>query len=584
MTPNRRIPIAFIVLFFITWKLFATGATSETGPRHVASAWTIYKGGLYLNGQGRFYTKHETFTGANQIESGVTYWDSQISSSLYWGLTNHVQFGLTPILSQKYHTPKEGSDVPGDLLMNIKLGSIGPQSGAFGLALQLDARVPIGEHHNIPLHPYSADAVGFGGTGIVSFSPQLKTSSKFSFDVNAGYFNHNDADLKVSSSLADSFFVEAATQELTVATAARWTGKKIGLFAELHGRFFLQQPPETVYTRENVIYFSPGLVYQFNPWIQVIAGADILINGLDDETIYEIDGAPVLEKPWDTVPNMPDWRFNFGLSFRLKEGTPPQPKEKKKDESKARAKVEKVEDDKVDDAGPSKKDEKRDKKEKERDMLELEKRLRDQQKTPVVESEEERQGRIEAERQRMLEVLEELRKAMEEREQEEARQREEQLRKAEEQRLQREQEAEAARQDSLLKARAMQDSLAADVLPDSLTGETVPDSLNAELPAGEAPPDSIDSQSTPQKKGENVPTLQPDEQRVETDSTLNQDDAPEVPLDGAGDGQEAVPDSTEQQPELENDPPPEEGMVEENYDPPEDNPNDPDPDTETPPK
>ncbi len=483
-----------------------------------------------------------------------------------WGLTTHLEIGVTPIISQKYHTNNGGRDVPGDLLLNAKLGSFGPLDGALSMALQLDARIPFGDHHNIPLQPYSADAIGFGGVGIVSLSRQTKTSSNFSWDVNIGYFNHNDADLKGSGSEADTSLSEAATQEIRAGAATRWSGKKIGLFAEVHGTFFLQQPPPTVYTRENYLYFSPGIVYQFNPWIQVMAGADILLQGLDDETTYEINGTPVLEKPWKTVPNMPDWRFTLGLSFRLREGTPPQPKEKK-----VKAPVEKVkETDKPEKAStetpkrPSK-EEKIDKKQKENEIQELEKRLRTQEKEPVVESEEERFERLEAERQRMYEVLQELRSAMEEREKKEAQQREVERSKAEELRRQKEAEAAAAKQDSLLRFEATADSLAG-ALPDS-TADALPpkeaalDSLTGELPAGEALPDSsteVSPEARPDENNARPAEFQPEEQAVDRDSTTQPEDRPEQ-SDDQSQNQESVPDSLQtpgSTPEQHKEPPP----------------------------
>jgi len=188
----------------------------------------------------------------------------------------------------------------------------------FKLAFQFDVRLPTGNHHNVPLQPYSAKAVGYGGMGLFSlYTHPLQPGSGLAWDLNLGYFNHNDVGLKLANSDNDTLAVEAATQEMIFGTAARFMGKRFGLFVEIHSRLFLQQPPETAYTRENSMYLTPGFIFQFNPYIQLVASADLMLQGRDDKTRYDYENIE-FEKPWETVPNLPDWRFNFGINIRLK--------------------------------------------------------------------------------------------------------------------------------------------------------------------------------------------------------------------------------------------------------------------------
>ena len=377
-------------------QLYAFGASFETGPRHVGSAWNVNKGGLYLLGQGRFYTKHDVTE-----ETGVTVWDSQLSSSLYWGLGHHWQLGLTPIIRQKNHQldPPDDVDLPGDLLLNAKFGSIGPRKWPIRLALQIDARVPMAAHHNIPLQPYSANAFGYGATGFLSFAGPSQPQSGFALDFNVGWFNHNDGDLHTTSE-NDTLNIPGTT-ELVFGSSARLMGSRFGLFAEIHGRQFLQPPPEFAYTRENSMYVTPGFIFQFNPYIRLMASADVMLQGWNDETSYDNENGVLVEKPWNTVPNLPNWRFNFGLSFRLREGKAMLAQAGAAETATGKAAESVIE-------------EQRDEKDKELDVDELEQRLRNKENTPVVESEEERQSRMEAERRRMMEILQRLRKALEE--------------------------------------------------------------------------------------------------------------------------------------------------------------------------
>ncbi len=383
-----------------TCELLAFGANYESGPRHVGSAWNIYRGALYLSGQGRFYAKQDIFTGPNGIESGVTVWDSQTSAGIYWGVANHWQIGVIPIISQKNHQSDDESDSPGDVLLNLKLGSIGPYLAPLKMALQLDLRLPTGATHNIPLNPYAAGAVGFGGMGLLSINSRPgEPQSGFSLDVNLGYFNHNDKGIKLTDNEADTIMTAAATQELIVGTALRIMGKKLGFFTEAHGRYFLQPPPATAYTRENSLYVTPGFIYQFNPYIRIESSIDILLQGKDDETLYEENGVRIVQKPWETVPNLPEWRFNFGVSLRLKKGKPPQPRQQQA--SGEPAKTEQV----------KKGSKKKSKKQQQRDIRAMEERLK-QKSRQEQESEALRRERMQRERERMEALLKKLREEL----------------------------------------------------------------------------------------------------------------------------------------------------------------------------
>ncbi|MBN1481335.1 hypothetical protein EH223_03080 [candidate division KSB1 bacterium] len=412
MTFRNRITVIYFVSLLLSLKLCAFSARHETGPIHVGSAWNIYKGGLYVLGQGRFYSATDKVS-KNRQESEVIVWDSQLSATLYWGMTHHWQLGFTPILSQKHHLedPPQDSDSPGDMLLHVKFGSVGPRKAPFRLAVQFDVRLPVAEHHNIPLHPYSADALGYGAMGLLSLARPSQPDYGFAWHLNAGWFTHNDKGLTISNKENDPVTVQSPTQEMLFGSQARLKGKKLGLFAEVYGCYFLQEPPETAYTRENYVYFTPGIIYQFNPYIQVFASADLMLQGWQDKTAYESENGASVEKQWDNLPNMPNWRFNFGLSFRLKEGKPPAAPAA---ETATPATTEVPEEE-------NKRD-KETRKQRENDLKELEQQLKDRDSQQIIENDEEREQRIQAERQRMLEILQRLREAMENEEKEESEQ------------------------------------------------------------------------------------------------------------------------------------------------------------------
>ncbi len=398
--------------------LFAVGSYRETGPRHVSSAWNLNKGGLFVTTQGRFYTKQDIFTGPGGLESGVTIWDSQLSASLAYGLSQYMEVGIVPILRQKNHKTGTSADVPGDIYVYSKLGSIGRLDSPYKMALQFDTRIPTAAHHNIPLQSYSTNSIGYGATGMFSINANPKhPTSGWAFDFNLGYFNHNDQDLELDESESDTISVASSTQEILAGVSARLMGQSFGLFSEMHARMFLQEPPVVAYTRENSVYFTQGFLYQFNPYIRVVTSVDFLLGGKTDETTYFDGETKLVEKHWETLPNFPEWRANVGFEFRLSRGKTPV----------AKPKTEKVESKEVEEKEPE-----------ERNVQDLQRRFQEQQIRPE-ESQEEYEARLQRERQRMEELLQNLRERLK---QEAIEQKKEQERKKlEQERLEQEQKA-----------------------------------------------------------------------------------------------------------------------------------------------
>ena len=394
-----RLPI-FIIVFVLFSPLAASGAQFESGPRRVGSAWNVYRGGLSASTRGRFYTKQDIFTGPNNIESGVTVWDSQTSFGIYWGMLDHLEIGVVPLVSQKNHLSEPIIDIPGDVMFYTKFGSIGAADSKMKFALQFDARFPTGSTHNIPLNPYSASAIGFGGTGLFSMSSNPPDSATaLIWDVNLGYFNHNDKGLVLTNNPADTLDIEASSQQVMLGAALRVRGKKFGFFTEIYGAFFLQPPPAHAFSLENSLYVSPGFSYQFNPYIRIESSVDFLLLGKDDETSYFVNDVELAEKPWETLPNYPDWRFNLGINIRLKQGAPPKVREKLADD---KAVIKEVDG----------KEQAKSKKEKEREIKALEERMRTQNKNKTIETEEQRRERMQIERERMEALLIRLREGL----------------------------------------------------------------------------------------------------------------------------------------------------------------------------
>jgi hypothetical protein len=506
--------LVIFVLFSIFCPLYATGAQFENGPTRIGSALNIYRGGIVAATRGRFYSKQDIFTGPNNIESGVTVWDTRTSFGLYWGMLDHLEIGVLPIISQKNHVNDPEIDVPGDVLFYLKLGSLGALDSKYKIALQLDALFPTGATHNIPLNPYSAGSIGFGGKGIFSMNSNRENPTiGLAWDVNLGYFNHNDKGLKVTESPEDTLSITTSSQQLTYGTAAHWNGTRFGLFAELFGSLFLQSPPSHAFSFENSLYVSPGFSFQFNSYIRVESSIDYLLIGRDDKTDYFVDGVELVQKPWATLSNYPDWRFNLGLNFRLKQGTPPVVREKS---AKEKAKVQSV------DGKTDIKNEKKSKREKERDIKALEERLKKQSKKPTSETEEQRLERMLRGRERMETLLKKLREELQVEEEarqkllEETRQKEEAAKKkAEELKLQAE---EAKKKAEELKQKEL----------DSQEGVEEPPGNSDQPPQGV---DESNGNSDQPRQGVNESPVNSDQPPQDVDESPGNSDQPEQNAD-----------------------------------------------------
>ncbi len=410
-----------VAAFTLLSSTTAAGVGFEYTADRAASAWNVNRGALQLSVYNRFYAKRDVFTLEDGTASGLTVWDSQISALMSYGLLQNLQIDFAPVLLQKSHSEGDETDTPGDLFFAAKTGLISLKS-RFRTAVRGELKLPTGRHHNIPLHPYGAGTVGFGGSGLLSLQLTGDTPERgLRFDADIGYFHHNDRGRLLTSSEADTFRAQG-TQELKAGAAVRWMGEKYGFFCRLHNRTFITPPPPTAYSRENSTVLSAGFIYRFNPYLGLVAVFDHLLVGKNDETLYDAAAGPLLRKPWQTLPNYPDWRVTLGVSVRLAEGKAPAPKQEETPLPKEQPQKEKA-------VSSSDADKAKSKKPKQQtataptpgegvkieitDVKELERRFR-LQKEQGVETEQQRFERMERERERMEALLKRLHERLQE--------------------------------------------------------------------------------------------------------------------------------------------------------------------------
>ena len=307
----------FLILT-ISICVYASPIDYGVGALNVLPAWTTAKGNLKAGFHSRAFFKDEVTQQPGGQSSGTTFWDIQGNIGIVYGFTSKLELGLSQVFYQDTHKGNNGYNFPDDLYLSAKLGSLGAQKGPLRMGVKLDIKIPTGNYHNLALEPYSADRIGLGLTGLLSIvSEPLFPSSGIAINANLGIFNHNDIGLRLTENEQDTITSNVDTKEIIYGLSFSKRMQEFGFFMELYGRNFIDEPPITAFTRENSLFVAPGISYTPNPALSLRASFDIRILGNDDKTVYGTENGSFLNKPWQSVPNLPSWRINVGLAYSL---------------------------------------------------------------------------------------------------------------------------------------------------------------------------------------------------------------------------------------------------------------------------
>ncbi len=311
---NRTIPA---LLLLGTLSLSAqTPRPADT--RHIRPAFTIAKGHLIGEAQMRFFFQDEITELSTGLLTGETYWDIQSGLALHYGLSHSVELHLLQIIYQDNHKKGPGYNLPDDLFLGFQTHLWQNRPGTWRSGAQLQLRLPVAEHHNVPLEPYSSGRVGAGVTMLAShLSRPDSPGLGLTLSSNLGFYHHNDRGTRITNVPGSSATARRHTIEMVYGIAAQQTLNSWAFFAELSGRHFLQKPPATAYTRENSLYLSPGISLTLPSHLRLRAAVDVRLSGDHDETTYGPDGLAAITTPWDRLPNHPDWRINFSLQLPI---------------------------------------------------------------------------------------------------------------------------------------------------------------------------------------------------------------------------------------------------------------------------
>jgi len=289
---------------------------ASRGPLIVRSAWTLEPGYLTLLTHTRFFGKVTQQAGKNGTNA-VTIWDVQGGLSLNYGLSKNFEASFVPVIYQDTNKRTgKGYNLLDDLFIFVKVGSLGSKGSSLNYGFDLGVRFPTGKEHNVIFESYSAGKTGFGANTMVSYARDpLYPEDGMSTHFNIGYWNHNDvgARLTLKDFTRDTVRVLNMTQELNYGVAMLFPFDKFDFRFEVHGRKFLQQPPATAFSRESVLYISPGVTYKPYRWMTMLLNADIRVTNAADRTDYNRPGVNKISD----LPNYSDWRITLGTRLNI---------------------------------------------------------------------------------------------------------------------------------------------------------------------------------------------------------------------------------------------------------------------------
>jgi hypothetical protein len=290
---------------------------SGRGPLAVRSAWTLEPGYLTLSSYTRFYGKVAQFPKAGQPgTNAVTLWNVQGGLSLNYGISEHFEASLTPIIYQDTNRGGKGYNLLDDMFLALKIGSFGSKGSALSYGVDLGVRFPTAKDHNIIFEPYSANKTSFGGNALLSYARDpLYPEDAVSMHFNLGYWNHNDVGAKLTSGRVTQDTVRALnmSQEPNYGAAMLFPFEKFDFRFELYGWTFLQAPPVTAFSRESVAYISPGVSYKPYRWMTMQLNADIRVTDASDKTDYTQPGV----HRNSNLPNYANWRITLGTKVAI---------------------------------------------------------------------------------------------------------------------------------------------------------------------------------------------------------------------------------------------------------------------------
>ena len=253
------VPVTILMLSVLILQGYATQLNGGHTLVYTQKAQLLNPGELNLVLHTRGYAKRI----ANESYTMV---DGTGAISAHFGFSRLLELGVTMILYQDLNLSQQEindelyeEQIPDDIILRMKFGGWGIATSSASVlrtTIGLDYRLRTAlVRDDVYLEPYSSDGMEFGINLMFSFfTNAFYPDESHQVHLNFGYLNHNDA------GIGKGFFTSA--QQLTYSLAYVYPTLLFDFHGEIHGGNFIEDPAVDVYSREDYLYFSPGLTYK----------------------------------------------------------------------------------------------------------------------------------------------------------------------------------------------------------------------------------------------------------------------------------------------------------------------------------
>ena len=291
---KRILLCCLVVIFMITAPVTAGQFYGGKGYLHTVSALTLPPGALDMSLFARGYT-------SSIDEEFISNGTSALAAN--FGFTRRVELSFVQILYQDLNATNRAEGevtvaIPGDSYVRFKISGY-PLSSNMFLGVIPGLRLRVSKYHDVQLEPYESEGVELELTGLMSYYQKpLYPDEGLSVHLNLGYINHNDGETPID-----------AAQSLTYLVGFMLPRPGIMDYGfEMYGSYFLKQPPESIFGRENWLYVTPMVRYKLFKGLFFTMGLDVLVIGHDEETT-------VLNNRLEDYANYSTWRITGRVNF-----------------------------------------------------------------------------------------------------------------------------------------------------------------------------------------------------------------------------------------------------------------------------
>ncbi len=243
-------------------------------------------------------------------QNNINFFDITGLLSANYAPKDRVEFFTNVIYYQDINQASPVTNTPDKLFLGFKLGSISPKGSPFIFGLQVAGRIPLSNNQNIPFQPYSFKRVALGANALFTYAVnRFFPQDAAAFNLNFGYWNHNDKGVIGSFEQGLPVFLNSPSQELVYGAGFTFRRRVADFSLEVTGNKFISSPPTFAHSRESYLYLSPAVHVKLGSRFVLTGGVDVKLTEQADGTDYTLTPSTFLSGQ----DNYSDFRINIGV-------------------------------------------------------------------------------------------------------------------------------------------------------------------------------------------------------------------------------------------------------------------------------